>query len=211
VPPPFVLRPLILSAVTALLVALSAAAPAAAQTTPSKDLADVLTECSQCGRFADLVRSAGLTDTLRGAGPYTLWAPTDAAVSGLPASTTRRLQQDPALLRDLVRYHLAPGTITAAQIVQVPTVKTVEGEFVRITAAGGTVNINDAPVVQPDVPATNGIIHVIGGVLIPPSQVQALPNTGSAASSTWPIGVALAGLVLAAAGIALRRHGANPA
>jgi LPXTG-motif cell wall-anchored protein len=197
-----------LSATTALFLVLSFAMPATAQTA-TNDLVGALTACSQCDQFVALVRSAGLTDTLHGAGPFTVWAPTDAALAGLPSSTTQRMRQDPTTLRDVVRYHLAPGTITAAQIVQVPTVKTVQGESVRITAAGGTVKINEAPVVQADLPASNGIIHVIGGVLIPPSQVQALPQTGSADSPIWPTVVMFVGLACAVLGLIVGRKPAR--
>jgi uncharacterized surface protein with fasciclin (FAS1) repeats len=198
-------RAVCLSVASALLMALYAALPASAQTA-DKDLIGALTACSQCDQFVGLIQTAGLTDTLHGAGPYTVWAPTNAALSGLPASTMQRMRQDPTTLQDVVRYHVAPGTITAAQIVQVPTVKTVEGESVRITATGGTVNINQAPVVQADLPATNGIIHVIGGVLIPPSQVQALPLTGSVDTPAWPTVLMFVGMALATLGLVFRRH-----
>ena len=174
-----------------------------AQPAPGSDLVGALTACSQCGQFMDLLQAAGLIDDLHAPGPLTVWAPTDAALNRLPAPTRQRLRQDRGVLRDVLRYHFAPGTITAAQIVQVPTVRTVEGESVTINAAGGGVRINDAPVVQPDLAASNGIIHVIDGVLIPPSQVQALPRTGDA-DAGGPVGPAAAGLALVAIGLAIR-------
>jgi uncharacterized surface protein with fasciclin (FAS1) repeats len=198
-----------LGTVATLVLVLCSSLPAAAQTTTNNDLIDALSACGQCAKFVSLVQTAGLTDTLRGAGPYTVWAPTDAAVSGLPAATMQRLLQDPNALRDVVRYHLAQGTVTAAQIVQVPTVKTVQGEFVRISAAGGTVRINQAPVVQADLSASNGIIHVIGGVLIPPSQIQAIPQTGSWHDTSWPTVMPLVGLAFVALGLVFRRQSAK--
>ena len=114
------------------------------------------------------------------------------------------------MLKQVLEYHLAPGVVTAAQIIQVPNVVTVEGEQVKITAADGSVRINDSRVIQPDLPASNGIIHVIDTLLIPPSQLGVLPNTGSAETADWPFALAALGVAIAGVGIALRHFATKP-
>ncbi len=176
----------------------------------SADLTETLSSQGSFTQFARGLDTAGLTDTLRSAGPYTVWAPTDDAFARL-SPRVRASLQDPSALKQVLQYHLAPGVVTAAQIVQVPNVRTVEGEQVKITAADGGVRINDSQVIQPDLQAANGIIHVIDAVLIPPSLVASLPNTGSAEPATWPFAVAGLGVAIAALGLALRRIAVNPA
>jgi uncharacterized surface protein with fasciclin (FAS1) repeats len=173
------------------------------------DLPGSLAAQGSLGQFRQALDTAGLTDMLRGPGPLTVWAPVDAAFGKLSPVVRQKLQ-DPAVLKQVLQYHLAPGVVTAAQIVQVPNVRTVEGEQVRITAANGGVLINDSRVVQPDLAATNGIIHVIDTILVPPSLVSALPNTGVVDAPSWPLGLTGLGAVIAAVGIALRRRAATP-
>ncbi len=166
------------------------------------DLAASLADQTSLGQFVRALDTAGLTDTLRGPGPYTVWAPTDAAFARLSSQARQRLQ-DPMLLKQVLQYHLAPGVVTAAQLIQVPNVQTLEGERVKISASAGVVSINASRVLQPDLPASNGIIHVIDALLIPPSQM-ALPNAGSAEIAEWPLALVVLGIALAVIGILLR-------
>src|SRR6266849_3153959 len=145
--------------------------PAAALASPSDQTADLyatLQGMPDTGTFVRLLDQAQLSDMLRGSSPLTVWAPTDSAFTKLSPATLNAVTAQPTVLRDILSYHLAPGPITAAQIVHLPTVKTVQGEATRITSGGGAVHINDATVVRADVVASNGLIHVIDGVLVPP-------------------------------------------
>jgi transforming growth factor-beta-induced protein len=168
------------------------------------DLYATLQGMPDTGTFVRLLDQAQLTDTLRGSSPLTVWAPTDAAFTKLSPGVLTSLTGQPTVLREVLSYHLAPQPITAAQIVQLPTVKTVEGESTRITSGGGAVHINDATVVRADVVASNGVIHVIDGVLVPPSRVGNLPAAGGIPSPV-PLLVGL-GTLLIAGGVGLRRR-----
>jgi uncharacterized surface protein with fasciclin (FAS1) repeats len=182
------------------------AAPTAASAQGQTNLADTIAGRSDLSTFSRGLEAAGLTATLSGAGPYTVWAPTNGAFDKLPAGQLNALLQDPPALRRILLYHIGQGPITAAQIVQVPTVRTLEGEPIKVSASGSNVELNDATVTQPDVLASNGIIHVIDSVLLPPSDMGALPVTGEANSSV-ALGLALAAAVLVAAGVVLRLAG----
>jgi LPXTG-motif cell wall-anchored protein len=179
--------------------------PAVALASPSDQTADLyatLQSMPDTGTFVRLLDQAKLTDMLRGSSLLTVWAPTDSAFTKLSPGVLNRLTAQPTVLREILSYHLAPDPITAAQIVQLPTVKTVQGESTRITSSGGAVHINDATVVRADVMASNGLIHVIDGVLVPPSRVGSLPSTGNIPSPV-PLVVGL-GTLLVAAGVGLR-------
>jgi LPXTG-motif cell wall-anchored protein len=168
----------------------------------TSDLLSTMQADPELSTFVRLLGVAGLNDTLRGSNPLTVWAPTNSAFTKLAPGVLAGLTAQPAVLRDVLSYHLAPTPITAAQIVQMPTVTTLEGQTCRITASGGAVHINDTTVTRADVLASNGIIHVIDGILIPPSRVGSLPSTGDERSPV-PALVAL-GTVLLAGGLFLR-------
>jgi LPXTG-motif cell wall-anchored protein len=171
---------------------------------PASDLLTTMQADSELSTFVRLLGTAGLNETLRGSNPLTVWAPTNSAFGKLAPGVLNGLSAQPAVLRDVLTYHLAPMPITAAQIVQMPTVKTVQGETCRITASGGAVHINDTTVTRADIIASNGVIHVIDGVLIPPSRVGNLPSTGDEPS---PVPALLAiGAVLLAGGFFLRTN-----
>ena len=109
-------------------------------------------------------------DTLKGAGPFTVFAPTDAAFANLPAGTLAALLKDPAKLKDILLYHVVSGKVTADQVVKLTSAPTVEGKAIKVTVKDGTVYLNDTvKVVTTDIPASNGVIHVIDAVLLPPS------------------------------------------
>ncbi len=114
------------------------------------------------------VQAAGLDQTLATDGPFTVFAPNDAAFAALPAGTLDALLQDPDALRDVLLYHVVSGEVLASQVVNLTTATTLQGGSVSIDASSG-VKVNDATVIQTDVLATNGVIHVIDKVLIPNS------------------------------------------
>ncbi|MEH2022555.1 fasciclin domain-containing protein [Nostoc sp.] len=132
-------------------------------------MANIIDTATNNGSFTTLVaaiQAAGLVDTLKGPGPFTVFAPTDEAFKKLPAGTVDALLKDPAKLKKILTYHVVSGKVLAADVVKLKTAKTVEGSDVKIDASNG-VKINDATVATADVAADNGVIHVIDTVLIP--------------------------------------------
>jgi uncharacterized surface protein with fasciclin (FAS1) repeats len=107
-----------------------------------------------------------LTETLRGAGPFTVFAPTDEAFAKLPEGTLESLLKDKAKLRSILTYHVVPGKVMASEVVKLTKAKTVQGQSVKIASSGG-VMVDNAKVLRTDVPATNGVIHVIDTVIMP--------------------------------------------
>lgn len=124
------------------------------------------------GRFKTLVAAAtaaGLVDTLKSAGPFTVFAPTDDAFAKLPAGTVDALLKDPAKLKDILLYHVVAGKVMAADVVKLTSAKTVQGSNLTIKVDGPKVMVNDANVVITDIQASNGVIHVIDRVILPPA------------------------------------------
>ena len=119
--------------------------------------------------FTKAVEAAGLTETLSGAGNYTVFAPTDEAFAALPAGTLEELMkpENKEKLAKILQYHVLPTKVASAEI-QPGEVATVEGDPVNLEVAEGKVKVNDAEVVQPDINASNGVIHVINVVILPP-------------------------------------------
>ncbi len=130
---------------------------------------DIIEAARAAGAFKTLltaIEAAGLTDTLRGDGPFTVFAPTDEAFAKLPKGTLDVLLKDKAELASILTYHVVPGKVMAADVVKLAEAKTVQGQSVKIATAGG-VMVDNAKVIKPDVPATNGVIHVIDTVIMP--------------------------------------------
>ena len=124
------------------------------------------------GRFSTLVtalEAAGLLETLSGDGPFTVFAPTDEAFDALPAGTVEGLLADPAALANVLTYHVVSGSVMASDVVNLTSATTLQGEPLVVSVADG-VAINQANVLQTDVVGSNGVIHVIDSVLLPPSQ-----------------------------------------
>jgi uncharacterized surface protein with fasciclin (FAS1) repeats len=156
---------LVLAAIVAL------AVPAGASARPEADK-NIVQTASSAGSFKTLVAlatQAGLADDLAAPGPLTVFAPTDAAFRKVPAATLRKLKANPALLRRVLLYHVVSGNVTAAKVVKLRSAKTLAGPSVRIRVTGKTVRINTSRVTTANVKATNGVIHVIDRVLLPPS------------------------------------------
>jgi transforming growth factor-beta-induced protein len=133
------------------------------------DAKDLVETAVAAGSFKTLVaalQAAELVDALKGEGPLTVFAPTDEAFAKLPRGTVEALLKDKAKLQKILKYHVVSGRITSAQVVKVPSAKTLAGQSVHITSCQG-VKINNANVVKADIAASNGIIHVIDTVLLP--------------------------------------------
>jgi uncharacterized surface protein with fasciclin (FAS1) repeats len=160
-----------LAAVTAVVVA--AAGPSASASVPSQGNAakeDIVATATAAGKFktlTSLLKQAGLAGTLQGKVSYTVFAPTDAAFAKVPKSTLQALGKDKAKLRSVLLYHVAKGKLTAAKVVKRSSVKTLNGQSVRIRVSGDKVTVGGARVITPDIAASNGVIHVINKVLIP--------------------------------------------
>ncbi|MGE0480091.1 MAG: fasciclin domain-containing protein [Phycisphaerae bacterium] len=131
---------------------------------------DVIEAARTAGSFKTLltaIEAAGLTETLRGSGPFTVFAPNDEAFAKLPKETLDRLLTDKTKLAAILTYHVLPGKVPAGEIAKLKSAKTVQGASVTIDASAG-VKVGEAKVIATDRPATNGVIHVIDTVLLPP-------------------------------------------
>jgi uncharacterized surface protein with fasciclin (FAS1) repeats len=132
-------------------------------------LADIIDTAVKAGSFSTLVAAitaANLVDTLKGAGPFTVFAPTDEAFAKLPAGTVDALLKDIPKLTKILTYHVVSGKVMASDVVKLKSATTVQGSDVKIDASNG-VKINDSTVATPDVAADNGVIHIIDTVLMP--------------------------------------------
>lgn len=123
----------------------------------------------QLSTLVKLVKSAGLVKALSGSSKLTVFAPTNAAFAKVPKATLNTLAHNKKLLAKVLEYHVVKGALTAAQIEKKHSLKTLEGAPVKVTVRGGSVYINKAKVIKANVMASNGIVHVINGVLTPPA------------------------------------------
>ena len=154
----------------ALLLAVAVAAPVRADHHQGKDIVDTAVAAGSFNTLATALKAAGLVETLEGKGPFTVFAPTDDAFRKLPAGTLEKLLADKAQLTKVLTYHVVSGKVMAADVVKLSEAKTVEGSAVRIAVKDGKVKVNDANVVKTDVGASNGVIHVIDAVILPPAK-----------------------------------------
>lgn len=163
-----VLRKLVALAAAALLLTLSTAAYANPQPA-SQDIVDTAVAAGSFKTLVAALKAAGLVDTLKGKGPFTVFAPTDDAFAKLPAGTVDELlkPENKQKLIAILTYHVVAGKVTATQAMKLNSAKTVNGQSLAISAAGGTVKINDATVTKADIMCSNGVIHVIDTVLMP--------------------------------------------
>jgi uncharacterized surface protein with fasciclin (FAS1) repeats len=175
------------------------------------------------GRFETLVTAltaTGLDETLRGDGPFTVFAPTDDAFNALPDGTIEALLDDTETLSNILLYHVVSGKVMAADVVNLDSAETVLGESVDINVSGETVMVNDAQVIITDIEASNGVIHVIDSVLLPPAEEagaggaagsemegeapSTMPVAGGESSANLFLILLLVGGILAVSGLALR-------
>lgn len=140
-----------------------------ATTTGPATITDTTARTPQLSTLNKLIADAGLADTLKGAGPYTVFAPSDEAFKAVPAQTLQQLAANKEQLKAMLTYHVIPGKVMAADV-RAGNVKTVNGATLAVARAGGFVTVEEALVQQADVAATNGVVHVIDRVLIPPKR-----------------------------------------
>lgn len=136
----------------------------------NQDIVDTAVSAGQFKTLAAALKAADLVGTLKGDGPFTVFAPTDEAFAKLPAGTVESLlkPENKAKLTAILTYHVVPGAVKAAQVTKLDEAKTVNGAMVKVSTDDGKVMINDANVVKADIPASNGVIHVIDKVILPP-------------------------------------------
>lgn len=140
--------------------------------TTNKDIVDTAVAAGSFQTLAKALQAADLVETLKGPGPFTVFAPTDEAFAKLPAGTLDDLlkPENKEKLRAILTYHVVAGEVPSAKVVTLSSAKTVNGQEVKITVVGDKVMINNARVVKADIPASNGVIHVIDTVIMPDAQ-----------------------------------------
>lgn len=156
----------------AALAASALAGTAAARTAEPAQTKNIVETAAAAGSFdtlTSLVQQAGLADTLATGGTFTVFAPTDAAFAKLPKKTLAALAANPAKLKAVLLYHVAKGELRAKRVVKRNSIKTLNGASVKVKAKRRSVKVNNARVLKPNVDASNGVIHAINRVLIPPA------------------------------------------
>src|SRR5665811_825046 len=150
------------AASVALILSVLATAMPAVAGSKKQDIVDTAVAAGSFKTLATALQAAALADTLKGKGPFTVFAPTDEAFSKLPAGTVESLlkPENKDKLKAILLYHVVSGDVTAAQVVKLSSAKTVNGQDVKITVNDGSVMVDDAKVVKVDVLASNGVIHV---------------------------------------------------
>jgi uncharacterized surface protein with fasciclin (FAS1) repeats len=136
---------------------------------PSKDIVDTAVAAGSFTTLAKALQAAGLVETLKGKGPFTVFAPTDEAFAKLPTGTVESLlkPENKSKLQRILTYHVVAGKVGAAQVATMTSAKAVSGDTIHITTNGTTVMVDNATVVKADIAASNGVIHVIDTVIMP--------------------------------------------
>ena len=153
--------------VAAAAVALVSIGAQATGVAPSKDIVDTAVEAGSFKTLAAALQAADLISTLKSEGPFTVFAPTDAAFAKIPKADLDALLGDKRTLTDVLTYHVVSGKVMAADVVKLTQAKTMEGSPVKIKVVDGKVMINNANVSATDIAASNGVIHVIDTVIMP--------------------------------------------
>ena len=140
-----------------------------AQSMPDKDIVEIAASAGSFNTLVTAVKAAGLVDTLKGDGPFTVFAPTDEAFAKLPGGTVENLlkPENKDKLTAVLTYHVVPGRVTAGEVVNLTSAKTVNGRALRIDTKDGKVMVDNARVTAADIMASNGVIHVIDSVVLP--------------------------------------------
>jgi uncharacterized surface protein with fasciclin (FAS1) repeats len=148
---------------------LSFAAANVTAKTADKDIVDTAVAAGSFNTLAKALVAGDLVKTLKGDGPFTVFAPTDQAFAKLPAGTLESLlkPENKAKLQRILNYHVVPGKVTAADVVKLTSATAVSGDTITIATGGGVVRVDNAKVVKTDIAATNGVIHVIDAVMLP--------------------------------------------
>lgn len=151
-------------------VVLALAALTGCATTPAPaTIAETAARTPQLSTLSKLIADAGLTDTLKGSGPFTVFAPSDDAFKAVPAKTMAELAANKDRLKAVLMFHVVPGKVMAADV-KTGNVKSAQGANLAVSRAGTFVTVEDAVVTQADVGATNGVVHIIDKVMIPPAR-----------------------------------------
>jgi len=150
--------------------ALVAATSATSVQAQDKDIVETAIAAGSFKTLVAAVQAAGLVETLKGTGPFTVFAPTDEAFAKLPAGTVEALLKDKEKLAAILTYHVVAGKVMAADAVKLTEAKTVNGASAKISVMGGTPMIGNAHIVKTDIVASNGVIHVIDTVILPPQE-----------------------------------------
>ena len=135
--------------------------------TAQANLVDTAVAAGQFNTLVAAVKAAGLADTLATGGPFTVFAPTDAAFAKLPAGTVESLLADPDTLRSILLYHVIPGKVYSSDVANLSSATTAHGSEVKIHSENGSVMVDNAKVVATDIESSNGVIHVIDTVILP--------------------------------------------
>jgi uncharacterized surface protein with fasciclin (FAS1) repeats len=154
----------------AALALLLAAAPINAEEKKAADIVDTAVAAGKFNTLVTAVKAAGLVETLKGKGPFTVFAPTDEAFAKIPKENLEALLKDMDQLTAVLTYHVVPGKVLAADVVKLDSAKTAQGSEVTISASAGGVKVNGANVVKTDILCSNGVIHVIDAVILPKSE-----------------------------------------
>jgi len=147
----------------------SLVATAGARTREDQNIVQTAAGAGQFKTLAKLLTRTGLAGALQQPGPYTVFAPTDAAFKKVPKKALNALLRNKAKLKAVLLYHVVSGNVPSTAVVKLTSAKTLNGKSIRIRMSGSNVFVNSAKVTRPDVMASNGVIHVINRVLIPPA------------------------------------------
>lgn len=142
-----------------------------------KDIVETAVAAGSFKTLATALTEAGLIETLKGKGPFTVFAPTDEAFAKIPKADLDKLLMDKDALKKVLLYHVVSGKVMSTDVVKLKSAKTVEGSNVKIAVKGEVVMINAAKVVKADIEANNGVIHVIDSVIMPPAGKKAAPKS----------------------------------
>ena len=158
-----------LKGIVAVAVVAVMSAGATARADEQTDIVDTAVAAGSFKTLAKALQAAGLVDTLKGKGPFTVFAPTDEAFAKLPAGTLEDLlkPENKAKLQSILTYHVVPGKVMASQVTGLTSAKTVNGKSLSVAVKDGSVQIDNAKVVKADIETSNGVIHVIDSVMLP--------------------------------------------
>lgn len=135
----------------------------------NRTIVDIAAGESKFSTLVELVKEAGLAETLSGPGPFTLFAPTNEAFSKVDAGTLAELKRDKTKLASVLKYHVVPGKVMAKDVTSLTSATSVEGSDIAIAVKGGKVMVDEATVTATDISGSNGVIHVIDSVILPAS------------------------------------------
>jgi uncharacterized surface protein with fasciclin (FAS1) repeats len=160
----------VMSAAAAVFFVAALARDSAAETAAKKDIVDTAVAAEQFKTLVTAIKAGELVDVLKGKGPFTVFAPTDKAFAKVPKEQLEALLKNKKQLEAVLTYHVVPGKVMAADVVKLKSAKTVQGKPVNITVAEGKVKVNGANALKTDIDCSNGVIHVIDSVLMPPAE-----------------------------------------